>query len=156
MVCEFCDNTVEELHPVYGDCGVKKYCFELMCSVCKSEHLGRHKEQDDRLEKKNLSHTSGSWEVAQELELFGCNDTMQNGWPAITIYGKGSPVAFVAGNGKSESRPNAYLIAAAPELLRALQAIEFMCSTNDTQLGYSIGVIARDAIAKATETITSK
>lgn len=64
-------------------------------------------------------HTPGPWQTDQTFDVTGKADTKHNATPAISIYGNGSQIALVLGNGNGESASNARLIEAAPDLLEA-------------------------------------
>ncbi|WP_188036211.1 hypothetical protein [Pseudomonas sp. EZ-C24] len=106
------------------------------------------------------THTPGPWEVLNETEVFtglgadsgdGVKALPSDGW---MIADCGDCVTFTeigpAELGRDLRKANARLIAAAPDLLEALEGVERLCS----QSGY-IGVngqylkVVRAAIAKA-------
>lgn len=103
------------------------------------------------------NHTPGPWAVdadAYPIMVYSESET----WPLVDELGneEGYKGAFIANTG--DNAANARLIAAAPELLDALHALEsFYPSTEEMELSddYSVSEIdwvelARAAIAKAT------
>jgi len=58
-------------------------------------------------------HTPGPWKIGQHLPITSI------GW-SVTIAEDGSAIAYVLGDKNPELRANARLIAAAPDLLEAL------------------------------------
>jgi hypothetical protein len=96
-------------------------------------------------------HTQGPWRVAigSRLEIRGPRDEI--GWPVPVVYNAGLHTDETA-------QANARLIAAAPELLAALQSIAetFTWAKNHGGKGYQyavedLGDIVAAAIAKATD-----
>lgn len=88
-------------------------------------------------------HTPGPWRVAfgNRLEIHGPKDEI--GWPKSIVWNAG---LFT----DKESQANAALIAAAPDMLAALEA--FVGSRKGDGMGWtldSLQAMARDAIAKA-------
>lgn len=71
----------------------------------------------------DLKRTAGDWRADQTFDVTGGADTTHNGTPAISIYGNGSQIALVLGNGKGESAGNVRLIEAAPDLLQVCELL---------------------------------
>jgi len=95
----------------------------------------------------NTQHTPGPWQTdrnnvhaAQIATIHGCTNS---DW--VEIW---SPAAFAASEETQEA--NARLIAAAPELLEALDRIADMCAAPPNFSDKTIQDIACAAIAKAT------
>ena len=92
-------------------------------------------------------HTPGPWRVAfgNRLEIHGPKDEI--GWPKSSVYNAGLCT-------DEEAQANARLIAAAPDLFKALDDLESLVSgwlsdANSPSRGIPAIVAARAAIAKA-------
>jgi hypothetical protein len=92
-------------------------------------------------------HTPAPWRVAfgNRLEIHGPKDEI--GWPKSIVYNAGLCT-------DEEAQANARLIAAAPELLQALDDLESLVSgwlsdANSSSRGIPAIITARAAIAKA-------
>ena len=89
-------------------------------------------------------HTPGPWRVAfgNRLEVHGPKDEI--GWPASIVYNAGLCTS-------EEAQANARLIAAAPDMLAALQDImaESSRDDDDHDVIATIQGVCRAAIAKA-------
>ncbi|MFA6063839.1 MAG: hypothetical protein WC736_14725 [Gallionella sp.] len=97
----------------------------------------------DGVMREAVGHTPGPWAAADTLSRTGL----------INVYGPGRPlpIAIVTGDYKTEREANARLIAAAPELLEALQAmLEIYGPRNGAIERDGPCNYARAAIAKAT------
>lgn len=79
----------------------------------------------------DVKHTPGPW-TAKEFAS-----------PADTFYVLDSEGHLLLGAGKTITKADALLIAAAPELLAALKSLEYTCEYNDLRL------MAESVIAKA-------
>lgn len=94
------------------------------------------------------SHTPGPWRVAigSRLEIRGPRDEI--GWPVPVVYNAGLHTDETA-------QANARLIAAAPDLLAALEALTDWgrehTSPRDDNSPHLLLIAAMEAIAKATD-----
>ena len=98
-------------------------------------------------------HTAGEWQTEEDADLFGLG--------TVAIFSDGEPVAHVEAWAESgedaiqEARANAFLIAAAPNLLAACIAL----LEDNERLNYkaingkTASLLARAAILKAVEGI---
>lgn len=90
-------------------------------------------------------HTPAAWKI---------NGLLRNSYPDYCrIKGNdiGNPICIVIHKANNEHEANAKLIAAAPELLEALQAIKEYCKYWNIQLGSGIILQVDESIKKATE-----
>ena len=89
-------------------------------------------------------HTPGPWRYYTESQPDGC-----------PIVGSGGPMVAMLAHSvnhpdqSDEANANAYLIAAAPELLEALECLLAAVEQHDTPLTDPERIAARSAIAKA-------
>lgn len=88
-------------------------------------------------------YTPGPWLFDEESEAITTHNRITSGKTRIATVTLGWAEPF-----ESEQIANARLIAAAPDLLEALQAL--ICETNSIELAAALDM-ARAAIAKATE-----
>lgn len=101
---------------------------------------------------RKIKHTSGPWAIRSLNEEIGEYEIV--GPRHSDETGESEYIAVVCG-GLRESKANAYLIAAAPKLLEALEelltAVDKACGTAIPQGAFGAArKAARDAIAKAT------
>ena len=92
-----------------------------------------------------MTHTNGPWRIEWEMAHGGsahrvCDSTDMGGLSVVATV-------HFHDDTEDETKDNARLIAAAPDLLEALREI----ARNDPYRQSSAGVIARAAIAKATK-----
>lgn len=98
-------------------------------------------EQEQRTPDERLTPSPGPWDV------FGSQDASSDEWRSLTVAQAHMPfmrVCFMTSDGPAMA--NARLIAAAPDLLEALQRI---VDEGDYTAPEGMKKIARDAIAKA-------
>ena len=97
------------------------------------------------------AHTPGPWAVRDHW----CDDDAFEVYPTkdgrMPTVGQWSAIVEVGdGTYEDEAEANAYLIAAAPDMLKALEYIEGMALANEPRDLKTIAQTARAAIAKAT------
>ena len=98
------------------------------------------------MEKEQTKHTEGEWEAL----LSPANDSVPVKKGVTWCIGDGTMgLAIVAAETDQETEANAKLMAAAPDLLKALKTLIEEYDKNDKLLGFDI-LAAREAIEKAT------
>ena len=100
------------------------------------------------MDTKQTQHTPGPWK-AETFVVMGAEDHPKSGY---TIKAGDDAIADLyhgCGWTKAEVKANARLIAAAPELLAALEAVLSQIDPKDTPVGLGNILNARAAIAKA-------
>lgn len=87
-------------------------------------------------------HTKGEWEVFSRPSWTSPEDELK------ILDSVGTILASISDNNRSEREANAKLIAAAPDLLKAL---ELIILENSLSIRGNLLIMAREAIEKATE-----